>query len=170
MKPGVPAYRRWLRWLTVAAIAVGAVSTLSYGSGAHLIVRYLDPPVGRWWNEHEYALMAGAASALGMLLAIRFGVRLIDDPAVRGRAAAISIIAGALILIPLAHLSGALGRLGWTGVGGFDTYAMNTIVDKVLIAGVYFLKIAGFGVLAGLAMFAAAAMAASSGAAPRREA
>ena len=41
-----PAYRKWLRWLTVIALVAGIISTLSYGSGAHLIVRYMDPPLG----------------------------------------------------------------------------------------------------------------------------
>ena len=164
-----PAYRRWMRWLTVIAVSVGVISTLSYGSGAHLVVRYLDPPFGRWWNEHEFELMIFSACALGMLTAIRFGARLLDDAVARGRSASISIIVGAVLLVPLARLSAALARLGWSGAETFDTYAMDSIVDKVLIAGVYFLKIACFGLIAGLAIFAAVAMAASRGAAAQRQ-
>ncbi|HUY37732.1 MAG TPA: hypothetical protein VMV13_02830 [Candidatus Binataceae bacterium] len=154
-----PAYRKWLRWLTVAALIAGVISTFSYGSGAHLIVRYLDPPVGRWWNEHEFALMIFAAAALGMLIAVRIGARLLDDTAARARAAVVSMIAGAVVLIPIARLGAALGQLGWTGANSFDTYAMNSIVDKLLIAGVYFLKVFFFGLIAGLAIFAVVAMA-----------
>jgi hypothetical protein len=171
MKPkrARPAYRRMLRWLTVLAVLLGIISTVSYGSGAHLVVRYLDPPFGRWWNEHEFALMIFSACALGMLIAIRSGARLLDDDLVRGRAASISIIAGAVILIPLARLSAALGRLGWTDANGFETYAMDSILDKILIAGVYFLKLACFGLIAGLVIFAVAAMAAAAGAAAPRQ-
>lgn len=165
-----PAYRKWLRWLTVAALIAGVISTLSYGSGAHLIVRYLDPPAGRWWNEHEFALMILAGAALGMLVAIRVGARLLDDAAARGRAAVVSMIAAGVVLIPLARLGAALGQLGWTGADSFDTYAINSIVDKVLIAGVYFLKIAGFGFIAGLAIFAVVAMVVSLAAAAPSEA
>lgn len=161
------AYRRWLRWLTVVAVLIGVISTISYGSGAHLVVRYLNPPLGRWWNAHEYWLMITTAAAFGMLIAIRIGARLLDrdDNAARGRAAGISIVAGAVVLLPLARLSASLSRLGWTGANTFDTYAIDSIVDKVLIAGVYFLKVAGFGLIAGLAIFAVVAMASASGAA-----
>ncbi|MFZ1886675.1 MAG: hypothetical protein WAU33_01485 [Candidatus Binataceae bacterium] len=165
-----PAYRKWLRWLTVIALVAGIISTLSYGSGAHLIVRYMDPPLGRWWNEHEFALMIFAAAALGMLIAIRIGARLLDDAAARGRAAVISMIAGAVVLIPIARVGAALGQLGWTGANSFDTYAMNSVVDKVLIAGVYFLKVLFFGLIAGLAIFAVVAMAVSIAAPAQREA
>jgi hypothetical protein len=165
-----PAYQRWLRWLTVIALLAGIISTLSYGSGAHLAVRYIDPPLGRWWNEHEFALMIFAAAALGMLIAIRVGARLLGDAAARGRTAAISVIAGALVLIPLARLDAALGQLGWTGANSFDTYAMSSIVDKLLIAGVYFLKVLFFGLIAGLAIFAIVAMAVSIAAPAQREA
>ncbi|MGC1678679.1 MAG: hypothetical protein WA740_14220 [Candidatus Binataceae bacterium] len=165
-----PAYRKWLRWLSVVALVTGIISTFSYGSGAHLIVRYMDPPLGRWWNEHEFMLMILAAAALGMLIAIRVGARLLDDAAARARAAVISMIAGALVLIPLARLGAALGQLGWTGANSFDTYAMNSIVDKLLIAGVYFLKVLFFGLIAGLAIFAIVAMAVSIAAPARREA
>ncbi len=165
-----PAYRKWLRWLSVVALVTGIISTFSYGSGAHLIVRYMDPPLGRWWNEHEFMLMILAAAALGMLIAIRVGARLLDDAAARARAAVISMIAGAVLLIPLARLGAALGQLGWTGANSFDTYAMNSIVDKLLIAGVYFLKVLFFGLIAGLAIFAIVAMAVSIAAPARREA
>jgi len=165
-----PAYRKWLRWLTILALLAGIISTLSYGSGAHLVVRYMDPPVGRWWNEHEFALMILAAAALGMLIAIRVGARLLDDAAARARAAVISMIVGGAVLLPFARLAAILGQLGWTGADSFDTYAMNSIVDKVLIAGVYFLKIACFGLVAGLAIFAIVAMAVSLAATAQREA
>ncbi|MHB8380864.1 MAG: hypothetical protein ACYDC3_00785 [Candidatus Binataceae bacterium] len=165
-----PAYRRWLRWLTVIALLAGIIATFSYGSGANLVVRYLNPPLGQWWNEREFALMIVAAAALGMLVAIRIGARLLGDEAARASAAVISMIADAIVLIPLARLGAALGRFGWTGADSFDTYAMNSIVDKLLIAGVYFLKLAGFGLIAGLAIFAVAAMAVSIIAGAPREA
>jgi hypothetical protein len=161
-------YQRMMRWLSAIALAIGAVATLSYGSGAEIAVRYLDPPAGAWWNEHEYYLMVTAGAAWGMLVAIRLGARLVEDESLRRRATAAALIAGAMILPVATHYCARIARLGWAGESGtiddrlvaIAGYTVGNILDKVLIAGVYFLKVAGFALIVGLAVFAAAAAAA----------
>jgi hypothetical protein len=161
-------YQRLLRWLSAIALAIGAIATLSYGSGAEIAVRYLDPPVGAWWNEHEYYLMVTAGAAWGMLVGIRIGARAVAGEALRRRATAAALIAGAVILPIAATYCARIARFGWRGESGaiddrlaaFAGYSAGNILDKVLIAGVYFLKVAGFALIAGLAVFAVAAAAA----------
>ncbi|HKN09675.1 MAG TPA: hypothetical protein VJ376_09355 [Pseudomonadota bacterium] len=124
-------------------------------------MRYFDPPVGAWWSRSEFWVMEGAASALGMLIGIRSGARLIKDLELRGRAAAVSIVIGALALGWLTPAFAALGRLGWNAgalslqsrIVGLAGYDAGLILDKLLITGVYFLKTAGFALLLGLALF-----------------
>jgi hypothetical protein len=161
-------YQRTMRWLGAIALVIGAIATLSYGSGAEVVVRYLDPPAGAWWNEHEYYLMVTAGAAWGMLVAIRLGARLVEGESLRRRATAAALIAGVLILPIASRYCAQIARLGWAGesgaindrlvaIAGWDA---GNILDKVLIAGVYFLKVAGFALIAGLAVFAAAVAAA----------
>ncbi len=138
----------------MAALLVAIISTASYGSGAHTAVRYLDPPMGAWWNASEFAFMTVSAAALGILVAIGAGLKLVAEEAVRRRVAIASIIVGAIIVAPLASGMAAMARLGWMAEGGLAPYAETSIVDKLLIAGVYSLKIAGFSLIAGLAMVA----------------
>jgi len=173
-----PPFARALRWLTVASSVIGLFAMLSYATGAHIAVRFLSPHGGAWWNEHEFPIMETAAAALGLLIAIRAGARIVDDAAVRRRAVIVSVVAGALLLPPLAHLSAALARLGWTASSGairdraisLAGYAGGSILDKVVIGGIYFLKTAAFSLLAGLALFgvASALFIAAAVPAPRR--
>jgi hypothetical protein len=168
MKRARKPYERMMRLLSAIALAVGAVATLSYGSGAEIAVRYLDPPAGAWWNEHEYYVMITAGAAWGMLIAIRMGARLVEGESLRQRATAAALIAGAVILPVAASYCARIARLGWAGESGaiddrlvaIAGWDVGNILDKVLIAGVYFLKVAGFALIAGLAVFAAAVAAA----------
>ena len=52
--------------LTFVALLLGAVFTLSYGTGAHIAVRYLNPPFGSWWNANEFAILECATAAIGI--------------------------------------------------------------------------------------------------------
>lgn len=157
-------YQRLMRWLGAIALVVGVIATLSYGSGAEIAVRYLDPPFGAWWGAHEYYLMVTAASAWGMLVAIRLGARVVELESVRRRAVVIALVAAVVILPVAARYSARIARFGWNGEGGaisdrlvgFAGYSVGNILDKVLIAGVYFSKVAGFAIIVGLAVFAAA--------------
>ena len=53
----------WMRRLTALAIVLGVIATLSYGTGAHMAVRYLNPSFGAWWNSNEFAIVECAAAA-----------------------------------------------------------------------------------------------------------
>ena len=92
----------WMGRLTAIAIALGVLSTLSYGTGAHIVVRYLDPPLGAWWNANEFAILECAASAIGMLIGIRIGARLVHGGWLKSRAMVSAAIVGDLLL-PLAR-------------------------------------------------------------------
>jgi len=146
--------------LTALAVLVGLLSLLSYVSGAHIALRYLDPPLGAWWQSNEFWIMEGAASALGMLIGIRVGARLVE-PALRDRIHGGSLIAAAIALAWVAPACAALGRIGWNARGqlvasrivGLAGYSTGLFIDKLLIAGVYFLKTAGFAFFAGLVVF-----------------
>lgn len=153
---------RCLWWLTLAAVIAGILSTLSYGSGAHIAVRFFSPSFGAWWNAHEYRIMESCACALGLLGAIRSGARLTEAGESGRRAKLVSLVAAVIIAAPLASAIASLARMGWDGAGapirGFliaiAGYEAGTILDKILIAGVYFLKSAGFALLAGFALYA----------------
>jgi hypothetical protein len=167
-------YERLMRWLSGLALAIGGIATLSYGSGAEIAVRYLDPPAGAWWNEHEYYLMVTAAAAWGMLAAIRLGARMVADENLRRRATAAALVAGTVILPGAALCCARIARFGWAGesgaiadrLAGIAGYTIGNILDKVFIAGVYSFKVAGFALIVGLAVFAAAVAAALAASSP----
>lgn len=164
--PGQRAIRRILWWLTALAILGGILSTLSYGSGAHIGVRYFDPEFGAWWNAHEFRIMELSAAALGLLVAIRTGARFTEPFEMRRRAIGVALLAAALLAVPLASAIERLARIGWdassaairdsmTAAAG---YGIGIVLDKILIAGVYFLKSTGFALLAGFALYAVVAV------------
>jgi hypothetical protein len=153
--------RRIIRWLTALSIVAGFFTTLIYASGAHLAVRYFNPPAGAWWDTHQFAIMEATATALGLLIAIRGASRLVYDDDTRRRAKILSLVASAFIVIPLSHLVASLGRLGWSGdsarirdfLEAVAGYGVGNILDKLVIGGVYFLKSCAFAGLGGLALY-----------------
>src|SRR6202041_2811482 len=88
----------WMGRFTFVALVLGAVFTLSYGTGAHIAVRYLNPPFGAWWNSNEFAILECATAAIGMLIGIRIGARLVNDAALKNRSMVAAVIASALLL------------------------------------------------------------------------
>ncbi len=156
------AVLRLVRWITVLAAVVGVLSALSYGSGAHMALRYANSVLGAWWDGHEFAVMEVAASALGLLIAIRIASRLVHRGTLRRRTRALSLVASAAVVVPLAHLVARLARLGFNASGppardyliARGGFATGVMLDKLLIAGVYFFKMAGFAFLAGFGICA----------------
>jgi hypothetical protein len=154
--------RRIFRWLTALALVAGFFSMLIYASGAHLVIRYLSPEFGAWWDTHQFAIMEASATALGLLIAIRCASRLLDDDETRWRAKILFLVISAIILIPLSSGVASLARLGWDGHSAWSSdllqsiagYGVGNILDKLAIGGVYFLKSVAFAALAGLALFA----------------
>ncbi len=156
---------RLIAWLTRIALIVAALGTASWGAGAHIAVRYMNPAAGEWWDAHEFALMESAAAALGMLFGIRLGARYIADAALQRRTVMAGVIAGAVMLPAAAHICSAIARLGWSGRGGRLTdwligaagYSAGVFLGKMVMALVYSLKIVALGLLVGLALAALAA-------------
>lgn len=143
------------------AIVIDVFATLSYATGAHMAVRYLAPPFGAWWNQNEFAFLECAATAFGMLVGIRLGGRLVADGASRDRATVAAVIAGAIALPPLARLGAEISRYQFLS-GAFlharlidrFGYDIGMLLDKILAAGVYSMKIAAFALPVGMILFA----------------
>ncbi len=159
---------RLLRWITILVAASGLVSTLSFAMGAEIAVRYLSPMFGAWWDTNEFTIMSWSASALGMLVAIRAGARVIEPLSAR-RAIVVALATAVVLLLPVVDAVARLGRMGWGGDGGaihrwliaFLDYEVGTFLDNVVIAGVYFFKMMAFAMLAGLGILAVSAVACS---------
>jgi hypothetical protein len=155
---------RLLELLTLLSLFVGLVSTLSYSTPASMVLRAANPRFGAWWDAQQFYVMAGAATAFGLLIGIRVGRRMVNDSQARARSATAAFVLAILAFAPLVHVCEAAARLGWAARGGTIAswligragYERGTQLDRVLIASVYFFKIAGFALLGGLALIALA--------------
>jgi len=161
----LPAHRlRFLGWLMLMAFIAGLISLLSYSLAGQEIVRAEHPRLGAWWGDYQFYFMEGAATALGLLLGIRAGGGAVAGSEKRSRAAIAALVVATIALAPLVHLCAAIARFGWNGhsasfatwIVGREGYELGRQVDKVAMTGIYFLKTAGFGFLAGLALMALA--------------
>jgi len=146
--------------LTFVAILLTAVFTLSYGLGAHIAVRYLNPPFGAWWNSNEFAILECAAAALGMLIGIRIGSRLVLGGAIRNRSMIAAVIVGALVMPIVGRYTAEVARFSFTSGGSLNSslidrfgYDTGMFLDKLLAAGVYSIKIAVFALPVGMILF-----------------
>ena len=146
--------------LTFVALLLGAVFTLSYGSGAHIGVRYLNPPFGAWWNSNEFAILECAAAALGMLIGIRIGARLVKDAALKNRSMIAAVIVSAMALPIVGRIGAQIARFKFTSGASanellIDRFGYDTamFLDKLLAAGVYSMKIAMFALPVGMILF-----------------
>ena len=149
--------------LTFVAILLTAIFTLSYGLGAHIAVRYLNPSFGAWWNSNEFAILACAAAALGMLIGIRIGGWLVLGGTLRNRSMVAAVAVGGLILPIVARISAEIARFEFTSGGSatawlIDHFRYDTgmFLDKLLTAGVYSIKIAAFALPVGMILFGVA--------------
>jgi hypothetical protein len=149
--------------LTFLAILLSVLFTISYATGAHMAVRYLAPEFGAWWNANEFAILECATSALGMLIGIRIGARLVDDRAVKNRSMVAAVIVGALVLPIVAGFSAEVARFHFARGGTMSSwlidrfsYGEGMFLDKLLAASVYSIKIAAFSLPVGMILFGAA--------------
>jgi hypothetical protein len=149
--------------LTFVAILLTVIFTLSYGSGAHIAVRYLNPPLGAWWNSNEFAILECAAAGLGMLIGIRIGALLVRGGAMRNRSTITAVIVAALSLPIVGRISAKVARFRFTSGGPIkewliDHFRIDTgmFLDKLLTAGVYSMKIAAFALPVGMILFGVA--------------
>jgi hypothetical protein len=149
--------------LTFVALALGVIFTLSYATGAHIVVRYLNPPFGAWWNSNEFAIVECAAAALGMLIGIRMGARLVDGGALKNRSMIAAVIVSALMLPIVGRISAEIARFRFTSGASaneflIDRFGYDTgmFLDKLLSASVYSMKIAMFSLPVGMILFGVA--------------
>lgn len=149
--------------LTFLAIVLTGIFALSYGTGAHIAVRYLNPAFGAWWNTNEFAILENSAAALGMLIGIRIGARLVDDRAVKNRSLVGAVIVGALFLPVIGRFCAEVARFDFSRDSGLNswlidrfTYDVGMFLDKLLAAGVYSMKIVAFSLPVGMILFGAA--------------
>ena len=134
--------------------------TLSYGAGAHLVVRYFNPKFGAWWNAHEFAMAEYSAAGLGILIGIRIGARLVDGLALKNNSTIAAVIGGAIILPAVAKIGADVARYRFTSGAGalawlIDRYGYDVgmFLDKLLTAGVYSIKVALFALPVGMILF-----------------
>jgi hypothetical protein len=157
---------------------IGLLAMVSYASGLHNVVRMRAPAAGAWWNAHEFYLMEGAATALGLLAALRIGVRVAAEAGSIRYLVPVTLALETVLLIPLTHLCARVARIGADGgaiivpnrMAAYVGFESGKMLDKLLIAALYFLKTMSFGFLLGLALFGAvlvgAMMSARTGSAP----
>jgi hypothetical protein len=146
--------------LTFVSLLLGVLSTLSYGSGAHIAVRYLNPDFGAWWNSNEFTILECAATALGMLVGIRIGAWLVHGDALKNRSMIAAVIVCALGLPIVARVGGEVARFRFTSGASANTFLIDRFgydtgmfLDKLLAAGVYSIKIAAFALPVGMIFF-----------------
>jgi hypothetical protein len=149
-----------MRWLTDLAIFLGFIMTLSYGGGAHIAVRYLNPRFGAWWNANEFAMVVCCAAGFGMLVGIRLGARLVDGLSLKNKSSIAAVIAGALALPAVAKIGAEVARYRFTRGAGANAwlidrfgYDVGMFLDKLLSAWVYSIKIALFALPIGMILF-----------------
>ena len=149
--------------LTFVALVLAVVFTLSYATGAHIVVRYLNPPFGAWWNSNEFAIVECAAAALGMLIGIRIGARLVHGGALKNRSMIAAVVVSALVLPIVGRISAEIARFRFTSGASaneflIDRFGYDTgmIIDKLLSASVYSMKIAMFSLPVGMILFGVA--------------
>jgi len=147
--------------LSQASLVVGLLAALSYGAELHTAVRMRAPAAGAWWNAHEFYLMEGGATALGLLLALRIGLRLAAEADRLRYPAVVTLALNAALLLPLSSLCSRAARIGVDGdvavvpdrIAAFAGFAPSKLFDNLLTAGLYFVKTAAFASLLGLALF-----------------
>jgi hypothetical protein len=155
---------RFLGWLTLLVFAVGLLSLLSYSLAGPELIRSEHPAFAAWWDVYQFYFMEGAATALGLLFGIRTIGSTMAGSRQRSHAGLTALVFAIIAFAPLIHVCAAAARLGWNGRGASfaswiisrEGYERGRQIDKVMIAGVYFLKTAGFALLAGLGLMAIA--------------
>jgi hypothetical protein len=155
---------RFFAWLIPLVFVIGLVSLLSYSSNASELMRSGAPAFTAWWEAHQFYFMEGGATAFGLLLGISIGGRCIVDAEQRFRSVLAALVLAVIALAPLIHACAVAARLGWNArqawlaswVVSRQGYETGRMIDKVLIAGVYFLKTIGFALLSGFGLIAIA--------------
>jgi hypothetical protein len=158
---------RFLSWLVFLVLTIGLISMLSYALSLSGLIRSDNPGLAAWWEARQFHFMVGGATGFGLLAGIRIAGSLLAAPDQRSRAGLVAIVLAVITFAPLIHVCAAVARIGWNGHGASFTgwiishegYEAGRQIDKVMITGVYFVKTAGFALLAGLGLMAIACIA-----------
>jgi hypothetical protein len=159
---------RFLVWLIFLVLAVGLISLVSYSLTLSELMRSDNPALAAWWEAHQFHFMEGAATALGLLLGIRIAGSFVGGPDQRSRAELVALVFAIIAFAPLIHVCAAAARIGWNGgdaslaswIMSREGYETGRQIDKVMMTGIYFLKTAGFALLAGFGLITIASVAA----------
>jgi hypothetical protein len=158
----IPMRSPLLERLTFLALLIGLVAAASYALGTTAALRIFKPATGAWLEAHQFYLMEGSATALGLVIGIRVGRRWAVD-GVGGRYGAnFVMMLAALAWAPLVNVCAAAARFGWSGRGGSlaswlvdrEGYEAAGRFLRLSITAIYFCKTAGLAALAGLALIA----------------
>jgi ABC-type antimicrobial peptide transport system permease subunit len=160
--------QRFLGWLIFLVLTVGLISMLSFSLSWPELMRSRYPEMAAWWEAHQFHFMVGGATAFGLLAGISIAGSLLATPDQRSRAGLVAIVFAVIAFAPLIHVCAAVARLGWNGhsasfasrIISHKGYEAGRQIDKLMITGIYFLKTAGFALLAGLGLMAIACVAA----------
>jgi hypothetical protein len=162
-----PRPLRFRSWLAFLVFVVGLIALLSYSLSGTELLRSNDPGFASWWETHQFYFMEGGATGFGILLAVCIGGSFVAGPDRRSRAGSTALVLAIIALAPLTIVCAAAARLGWNGRGASlaswlisrEGYETGRQIDKVVIAGVYFLKTIGLAFLNGLGLLAIACVA-----------
>ena len=146
--------------LAALALAADLMATLSYSTGAHIVVRFMNPGLGAWWNGHEFAVMQTAAAVFGLLTGIRLAAGLVTDGALKSRSIVGAMLAAALVAGPAAWAGARIARFHF-GSGDRTRallidrlgYGTGKFLDKLLAGGVYSFKMSAFAFPVGMILF-----------------
>jgi len=158
----IPTRSPLLERLTSLALLIGLVAAASYARGTTTPLRVFRPALAAWLDTHQFYLMEGGATALGLIIGIRIGRRLAAESIGERYSANFMMILAALAWAPLIHLCATAARFGSSGRGGCFA---SWLVDRqgyeaagrflrLSVTAIYFCKTAGFAALAGLALIA----------------
>lgn len=158
----LPARSPLLERLTFFALLIGLVAAASYAQGTTTPLRVFRPALGAWLDAHQFYLMEGGATGLGLVIGIRVGRRLAIESIGERDGANFVMILAALAWAPSIHFCAAAARFGWSGRGGSlaswlidrEGYEAATRFLRLSITAIYFCKTAALAALAGLALIA----------------
>jgi hypothetical protein len=153
---------RFLSALTFLVLVVGLISLLSYSLSGSELMRSDNPTLAAWWEANQFYFMEGGGTAFGILLGIRIGGSFVAGPDHRSRAGLAALVLALIAFAPLIHVCATAARFGWNGRGARlaswiisrEGYETGRQIDKVAIAGVYFLKTVTFALLNGFGLLA----------------
>ena len=124
------AKARLLEWLMLGLLLLGLVYAVKDAPGVTDRLRMTNPRLGAWWDAHQFHIIEGAATALGLAVGISVGRLLIEEAMTQRRCVLFATVFSLLALIPLVHLCEMEARLGWdASAEGIQGWLIGSIKD-----------------------------------------